>query len=135
MSTNDRLRDVRILIVDDDKDTREMLRFVLQQADGEVVTAGSVAEAFDSYKSSPPDVIVADIGMPEYNGYALISLIRAHDKELGRTTPVIALTARAMVGVHEQSLSAGCDDYDAERIDLDRLLGKVEAQPARAASS
>ena len=83
MTTNDRLCDLRILVVDDDKDTREMLRFILQQAGGHVSAASSVAEAFQSYQSSPPDVIVADIGMPEYNGYALIALIRAHDKEVG----------------------------------------------------
>ena len=72
-------------------------------------------------------------GAPEVHGWEATKLIKS---ELAtRDFPVIALTARAMVGVHEQSLSAGCDDYDAERIDLDRLLGKVEAQPARAASS
>ena len=74
MPANDRLRDQRILVVDDDKDTREMLRFVLQQEGGHVIAAGSVAEAFESYKNSAPDVIVSDIGMPDYNGYALIAL-------------------------------------------------------------
>src|ERR1051326_8240374 len=93
MHAKDRLRDLQILVVDDDKDTREMLRFILQQEGGHVIAAGSVAEAFESYKNSAPDVIVSDIGMPDYNGYALITLIRAHEKELSRTAPMIALTA------------------------------------------
>ena len=93
MRANDRLRDLRILVVDDDKDTRQMLRFILQQAGGHAVAVGSVAEALENYKSSPPDVIVSDIGMPDYNGYALIALVGVHDKEFGRTTPVIALTS------------------------------------------
>src|SRR5438093_5975979 len=123
--TNDRLCDLRILLVDDDKDTREMLRFVLQQAGGEVGTACSVAEAFDSYKSSPPDVIVADIGMPEYNGYALISLIRAHDKELGRTTPVIALTAYTSPADEETALAAGFQKYMSKPFDPEEIIEEI----------
>ncbi len=75
MRANDRLRDLRLLVVDDDKDTREMLRFILEEAGGHAVAVGSVTKALEGYKSSPPDVIVSDIGMPEYNGYALISLV------------------------------------------------------------
>src|SRR5947207_1405031 len=125
MSRNDRLRDLRILIVDDDKDTREMLRFILQQAAGHVIAAGSVAEAFERYKSSPPDVIVADIGMPEYNGYALISLIRAHDKELRRNTPVIALTAYTSPADKETALAAGFEKYISKPFDPGEIIEEI----------
>ena len=125
MSRNDRLRDLRILIVDDDKDTREMLRFILQQAGGHVIAAGSVAEAFENYKSSAPDVIVADIGMPEYNGYALISLIRAHDKELGRNTPVIALTAYTSPADKETALAAGFEKYLSKPFDPGEIIEEI----------
>ena len=91
MAANDGLHDLRILVVDDDKDTREMLRFILEEAGGHTVAVGSVTEALESYKSSPPDVIVSDVGMPDYNGYALIALVRAHDTEFGRTTPLLRL--------------------------------------------
>src|ERR1041385_5225454 len=86
MNTNERLAGRSILIVDDDKDTREMLRFILEQDGALVMSAGSVPEAVEHYKKSPPDAMIADIGMPEFNGYALIALIRDHDKELGRST-------------------------------------------------
>lgn len=101
----------RILVVDDDKDTREMLRFVLQQAGGEVVAASSVAEALDTYIAAPADVVVSDIGMPEFNGYALIASIREHDKTLQRNTPVIALTAYTSPADEETALAAGFQIY------------------------
>ncbi|PYR97243.1 MAG: histidine kinase [Acidobacteria bacterium] len=125
MTTNDRLCDLRILVVDDDKDTREMLRFILQQAGGHVSAASSVAEAFQSYQSSPPDVIVADIGMPEYNGYALIALIRAHDKEVGRTTPVIALTAYTSPADEKTALAAGFQKYMSKPFDPGEIIEEI----------
>ena len=125
MDTTDRLRDLRILVVDDDKDTREMLRFILQRAGGHVSAASSVAEAFESYKSSPPDVIVADIGMPEYNGYALMLLIRAHDKELGRTTPVIALTAYTSPADEKTALTAGFQKYMSKPFDPGEIIEEI----------
>ena len=91
-SIRGRLRDLRILIVDDDKDTREMLRFVLEQEGGKVTAASTVGEALEEYKRLVPNVVVADIGMPGANGYALIALIRALDRQSGRSTPAIALT-------------------------------------------
>jgi CheY-like chemotaxis protein len=105
------LRNVRILAVDDDNDTREMLRYILQQAGGEVTTVESVKEALESFQSSPPDVVVSDIGMPEYNGYALISLIRASDERMGRITPAIALTAYTSPADKKTALASGFQKY------------------------
>ena len=117
MAANDRLRDLRILVVDDDKDTREMLRFILAEAGGHAVAVGSVREALESYKSSPPDVIISDIGMPDYEGYALISLVRAHDTQFGRTTPVIALTSFTSPADKETALAAGFQTYMSKPFD------------------
>src|SRR5689334_24307610 len=111
MRANDGIRDLQILVVDNDRDTREMLRFILEQAGGHATVAGSMVEALKSYKSSPPDAIVSDIGMPDYNGYALITLVRTHDKELGRTTPVIALTSFASPADKDTALAAGFQTY------------------------
>src|ERR1051326_6497064 len=116
MRANDRLGDLRILVVDDDKGTREMLGVILEQAGGHVVPVGSVAEALESYKGSPPDVIVCDIGMPDYNGYALIALVRAHDTALGRTTPVIALTSFTSPADKDTALAAGFRTYMSKQI-------------------
>jgi len=125
MRANDRLRDLRILVVDDDKDTREMLRFILEQAGGQAAAAGSVAEALESYKSSPPDVIVSDIGMPDYNGYALIALVRAHDKALGRTTPVIALTSFTSPADKDTALAAGFRTYMSKPFDPGEIIEEI----------
>ena len=100
-----------ILVVEDDHDTRELLRFFLEQQGAKVVTADSVEPAVESYQAVPPNILITDIGMPGYNGYALIALIRAHDKQTGRRTPAIALTAFASPADRETALAAGFDAY------------------------
>src|ERR1051325_6152497 len=90
---NDELRNTRILVVEDDRDTREMVQFVLEQSGAAVMAVGSVPEALDAFEQMEPDVVVADIAMPGYNGYALIAQIREQDEKRGRNTPAIALTA------------------------------------------
>ena len=111
MNSRERLSDVRVLIVDDDNDTREMLRFILEQAGAQVLPAGSVPDAIEIYKTSKPKVIVADIGMPEYNGYALVAQIQEQDEKLGRSTPVIALTAYTSPADEQTALTAGFKKY------------------------
>ena len=106
-----RLRNLRILIVDDDKDTREMLRFALEQEGGQVTAATTVGEALEEYKRLEPNVMVADIGMPGANGYALIALIRALDRQSGRLTPAIALTAYTSPADRQTALAAGFQRY------------------------
>jgi signal transduction histidine kinase/CheY-like chemotaxis protein len=125
MRATDRLRDLQILVVDDDKDTRAMLRFILQEAGGHVIAVGSVAQALESYKSSPPDVIISDIGMPDYNGYALIALVRVHDRELGRTTPVIALTAYTSPADKETAIAAGFEKYMSKPFDPAEIIEEI----------
>src|SRR5678815_914233 len=138
MNSYDRLRGVRILAVDDDKDTREMLRFILEQQAATVVAVKSVTEAVDSVQQSPPDLIVSDIAMPDYNGYALIALVRANDKKAGRVTPAIALTAYTSPADEETALAAGFHKYmskpfePAELIEAIRsLVAKEQLPPGR----
>ena len=125
MTKNDRLRSVRVLVVDDDKDTREMLRFILKQAGADASAAGSVTEAFEKYKTAPPDVVVSDIGMAENNGYALIALIRAHDQEFGRSTPAIALTAYTSPADRETALAAGFQRYMSKPFDPREIIEEI----------
>jgi signal transduction histidine kinase/CheY-like chemotaxis protein len=106
-----RLRNLRILVVEDDKDTREMLRFVLEQAGGQITAATTVEEALEEYKRLEPNVMVTDIGMPGANGYALIALIRALDRQSGRLTPAIALTAYTSPADRQTALAAGFQRY------------------------
>src|SRR5215831_3077173 len=90
---NDALKGVRVLVVEDDPDTRELLKVLFETHGGEVIATASVQEALSAYDQSQPHVIVADIGMPDYNGYALIGRVRARDRERGNIIPAIALTA------------------------------------------
>ena len=125
MASTNRLRDVRILAVDDDKDTREMLRFILEQQAARVVVAKSVTEAVDSLRTSPPDLILSDIAMPDYNGYALIALVRDNDKRSGRLTPAIALTAYTSPADEEAALAAGFQRYMSKPFEPGELIEAI----------
>jgi CheY-like chemotaxis protein len=97
---SDKLRDARILVVEDDRDTREIVQFILERSGAAVVAVGSVTKALETYMEIEPDVVIADIAMPDYNGYALIAQIREEDERAGRTTPAIALTAFTSAADH-----------------------------------
>src|SRR5260370_38651799 len=101
------LRGISVLVVEDDTDTRELLRILFQTEGGLVTATASVQEALSAYDRSRPDVIVADIGMPEHNGYTLIGRDRARDRKRGQVTPAIALTPYATSSDRDPGLSAG----------------------------
>src|SRR5262245_17226239 len=104
---NDALKGIHILVVEDDDDTRELLKVLLETQGSAVTAAASVQEALAAYDQSRPDVIVADIGMPDYNGYNLIGRVRARDREHGNIVPAIALTAYTTAIDRDTVLSAG----------------------------
>jgi signal transduction histidine kinase/ActR/RegA family two-component response regulator len=87
------LQGLRVLVVDDEADTRDMLRAVLEHCNAEVITAGSAAEALDAITHLRPDVLISDVGMPEEDGYSLIAKVRALPAERGGQIPAAALTA------------------------------------------
>ena len=124
---------IRILVVDDDRDTLEMLRFILEQQGAEVTTVARVVEAVDSLQKAAPDVILTDIGMPDFNGYALIALVRANDKKTGQTTPAIALTAYTSPADEETALAAGFQRYMSKPFDPGDLIDAIRslAKPSR----
>jgi PAS domain S-box-containing protein len=99
---------LRVLVVDDDSDTREMLDAVLSECAAEVVTAANAAEAVQEIARRRPDVLVSDIGMPEEDGYDLIKKIRAMEATRGDTTiPALALTAYAKAEDRVRALASG----------------------------
>jgi len=87
------LRGLRVLVVDDEADAREVLAIVFAERGADVRSAGSVAEALGALEGWAPDVIVSDIGMPGEDGFDLIAKIRALPEERGGAAPAIALTA------------------------------------------
>jgi signal transduction histidine kinase len=87
------LAGLRVLVVDDEADTRDMLRAVLEDCKMEVITAGSASEALELVTRLRPDVLLSDLGMPEEDGYSLIAKVRALPAERGGRIPAAALTA------------------------------------------
>src|SRR5262249_62250374 len=101
------LRGARVLVVDDDHDTREILAVMLVRYGTEVRKASSAAEAIEIFNAWRPDVLVSDIGMPVEDGYALLGKIRKLATEDGGDIPAIALTAFAAAQDKEQAIEAG----------------------------
>lgn len=115
------LKGVRVLIVDDDADTCEMLTFALNQWGAEAQASGSVSEAFTSIAEWQPDVLLTDINMPGEDGYALINKLRALNGDSAANIPVIALTAMARPEDTEQALSAGFQLHLSKPVDIQEL--------------
>jgi signal transduction histidine kinase/ActR/RegA family two-component response regulator len=101
------LAGLRILVVDDEPEAREMLRIVLERCGAQVVAAPSAREGLEALQSHRPHVLIADVGMPEENGYDLLRWIRALPPERGGLTPAAALTAYASAQDRVNALRAG----------------------------
>lgn len=117
----------RILVVEDNLDNRRILVYRLKRiGDFEIIEASNGEEALSIVQTPPPpDLIFMDLKMPVVDGWEATKRIRA--LEVGRTIPIIALTAQAMAGDEQKALAAGCDDYLAKPIvDLNVVRSKME---------
>ncbi len=106
-TTQHSLSGLRVLVVDDERDTRELVAAVLTRCGAELVSVGSAAEALDHMERQRFDLLISDIGMPEMNGYDLIARIRQLGEEHGGRTPAVALTAYAGIEDRKRALAAG----------------------------
>ena len=116
------LAGIRVLIVDDDLDSREVLAALLELRAAEVRSAGSAREALDAMTDWKPDVLVSDIGMPGQDGYDLIREVRSRAAEDGGQIPAIALTGYAAVQDGERALSAGYHTHMAKPVEPGHLV-------------
>jgi PAS domain S-box-containing protein len=116
------LEGVRVLLVDDEPDARELLAEVLTSCKASVVIAGSVEEAIRLVKEHRPDVVVSDIGMPVEDGYALIRRLRALPASEGGKTPAVALTAYARSEDRTKALMAGFSMHVPKPVEPMELL-------------
>jgi PAS domain S-box-containing protein len=101
------LHGLRVLVVDNELDSRELVGAVLTTCGAEVFSVGSATEALDQMERQRFDLLISDIGMPEMNGYDLISRVRQLAEEHGGRTPAIALTAYAGIDDRKRALAAG----------------------------
>jgi len=105
--TQHSLNGLRVLAVDDERDTRELVAALLTTCGAEVVSVSSAIEALDQMERQRFDLLISDIGMPEMNGYDLIARIRQLGEEHGGRTPAVALTAFAGIDDRKRALAAG----------------------------
>ena len=122
--TQTTLEGVRALVVDDDQDSLDLLRVVLEAAGASVTTVTGAREALSVRGSF--DVIISDIGMPEVDGYDFIRGIRSQDDPAAATTPAIALTAYARQDDADRAVRAGYQEHLTKPVDAERLLETVK---------
>lgn len=125
------LKGLRVLVVDDDPDSRELVTAVLTGRGAEVVALGSAIEALEVMERQKFDVLVSDIGMPLMDGYGLISKIRQLPAERGGTIPAAALTAYAGTEDRRRVISAGYQMHIPKPVEPARLTTVVASLAER----
>ena len=126
-----RLRGLRVLVVDDEPDSRDILRRLLIRSGAEVYVAESVDSALDQLGAHRPSVIISDIGMPGQDGYALIRQVRRLPPDQGGLTPAIALTAFARAEDSTRALAEGFQIHLGKPVEPAELVSSLERLTAR----
>ncbi len=119
---------MKLLVVEDDRALRDVLRRTLSLAGYEVAVAESGGLALSSITDSPPDAVVLDIGLPDIDGLDVCRLLRSE----GNRVPILILTARDAVSDRIDGLDAGADDYLVKPFDIDELKARLRALLRRA---
>ncbi len=119
------LEGIRVLIVDDEADTRDLLRTLLERCGAAVDVVSSAKEALSALRARLPDVLVSDVGMPGENGYDLIRKVRALDAGQGGAVPAIALTAYAGPADRRSAFLNGFHAHMAKPVEPDELLALI----------
>jgi CheY-like chemotaxis protein len=122
---------VRVLVVDDEVDTRDFITTVLQQCEAEVTAVASVTEALQVILHWKPDVLVSDIAMPDEDGYSLIRQVRSQPPEQGGTIPAAALTAYTRAEDRTRAIQAGYQLHLPKPIEPAELATVVASLVAR----
>ncbi|MEO8561505.1 MAG: response regulator [bacterium] len=123
----------RILLVEDNELSRDMLSRRLIRRGYDVLLATDGAQGVDVARSEAPDIILMDMSLPVIDGWEATRQLKAGPET--RAIPIIALTAFAMASDERQARDAGCDDFDTKPVDLPRLLEKVERWLSRSQPS
>jgi signal transduction histidine kinase/ActR/RegA family two-component response regulator len=121
------LSGVKVLLVDDERDARDLVEHVLTLAGAEVRAVGSAAAALAAFETFQPDLLLSDIAMPQSSGYDLIGQVRALPSAALRGVPAIALTAFARPADAQRALDAGFQRHLAKPVDNDALVAAVAA--------
>jgi CheY-like chemotaxis protein len=128
------LAGLQVLLVDDEADTREVLRTLLELQGASVTVAASAGEALDLIRRYPVDVLLADIGMPEQDGYSLIEAVRALETPKA-SVPAVAVTAYVSSRDRARAFNAGYGWHLAKPVDPHQLVAVVSAAVGNRAST
>jgi signal transduction histidine kinase/CheY-like chemotaxis protein len=132
------LTGLKVLVVDDDQDARELMTVVLSQANADVRAVASASEALEIMSARSawvPDVLVSDIEMPGIDGYTLIRRIRALDPEQGGRIPAVAVTAYSRVEDRMRALAAGFQLHIAKPVEPGELLTVLASLSGRSSKT
>jgi CheY-like chemotaxis protein len=121
-----RIEGLRVLLVEDEPDARELLAELLASRGAQVDYVGSVAEAYACLDKHVPDVIVSDIGMPDVDGYQFARGLRQLPSERGGHTPLVALTAYTSPQDRRRAFDAGYNHHLAKPVNADELVRVLE---------
>jgi two-component system cell cycle response regulator DivK len=114
----------RILYIEDNSESRLLVRRVLEAEGYTMLEARTSREALEQLEQRPVDLTLMDINMPDMDGYTLAARIKAHPLHSG--LPILAITANALDLDRERSLLAGCDGYIQRPIDIDTLVQQLD---------
>jgi PAS domain S-box-containing protein len=131
LNESHRLDEVRVLLVEDNPETLDMLKVIFEESGAEVIAGTSVDEALDALDRFRPDVLVSDISMLDRDGYDLVREVRARAPERSGKIPAVALTAYVRAEDRVRVLSAGFQMHVAKPIDPDDLITAVASLTGR----
>ena len=113
----------RILLVEDNELSRDMLARRLARSGFAILLAVDGQQAVETVRQQQPDLVLMDMSLPSLDGWSATRLLKADP--LTANIPVIALTAHAMIGDREKAIEAGCDEFATKPVDLPKLLEAI----------
>lgn len=115
----------RILLVEDDKPNRDILTRRLSRSGYTVLSAATGEEARNLATAELPDVVLMDVGLPDFDGWEITRQLRANPAT--QALPIIALTGHIMPDERDSAIKAGCNDFHGKPVDFTRLLQQIAA--------
>ncbi|AFZ59256.1 response regulator [Anabaena cylindrica FACHB-243] len=119
------LDNLRLLIVDDDSDTRQILTLLFELEGAEIISVASASEAIEIISKFKPDILISDISLPDEDGCSLLPKVRNLEALQGRWFPAIAMTGWASAEDKEYTLKAGFQKHLSKPVNLDELVSAV----------
>jgi two-component system cell cycle response regulator DivK len=116
--------EARILVVEDNTDNYELVRFLLERAGYKVLRAANGKQAIQLAHQELPDLILLDLALPVLDGWSAAAQLKAD--EATRSIPLIALTAYTLPGDRQRALAAGCDGYIGKPMNVKAFVGEIE---------